>query len=191
MQKIPISGGPHSGKTTLLEALKVEFPDAYFVPEPAETVITRELAKQAIDASYEPIVPWIDYTTFGPAVADESEILEGQIPSSADLVFQDRSLIDTIGYCKLNKLDRFIPEVQRRVNLARYAFALFCEPVGDYTATEIRRETAAEAQLTHDYLGRAYDQSGIPIVHLPAVSVAERLMIIRTALANSGSTPTP
>jgi len=182
MRKIPISGGPHSGKTTLLEALSGEFEDAYFVSEPAERVITRELAKQAEDATYTPNVPWIDYSKFGPEVADESVSLEAEIPDVADLVFQDRSLIDTIAYCRLNDFESFIPEVERRIKVARYSLALFCEPVGTYTATEVRRETAEEAKRTHDFLAESYDHSGITVIHLPAVPVPERLSIIRSAI---------
>ncbi len=183
MHKVPISGGPHSGKTTLLEALRNEFEGAHFVAEPAERVITRELARQAEDATYTPNVPWIDYSKFGPEVADESVTLEADIPNSAELVFQDRSLIDTIAYCRLNGFESFIPEVERRIMIARYSLALFCEPVGTYTTTDIRRETAEEAQRTHDFLAEAYDHSGIQVVHLPAVPVPERLSIMRTAIA--------
>lgn len=185
MRKVPISGGPHSGKTTLLEALRSEYVDAYFVAEPAERVISRELAKQAEDATYTPNVPWIDYSKFGPEVADESVALEGEIPSGADLVFQDRSLIDTIAYCRLNGFESFIPEVERRIKVARYSLALFCEPVGTYTATDVRRETAEEANRTHDFLAEAYDHSGITVIHLPAVPVLERLSIVRAAIAEA------
>jgi predicted ATPase len=186
MKKIPISGGPHSGKTTLLEALYSEFDDAYFVAEPAEQVITRELAKQSEDAAYTPNVPWIDYSKFGPEVADESVRLEADIPDDANLVFQDRSLIDTIAYCRLNGFERFIPEVERRIKIAKYSFALFCEPVGTYTATEVRRETVEEARKTHDFLAEAYDQSGISVIHLLAVPVPERLSLVKAAIADVG-----
>ncbi len=182
MRKIPISGGPHSGKTTLLEALSAEFDAAYFVAEPAERVITRELAKQTEDPTYTPNVPWLDYSKFGPEVADESVVLEAGIPEGTDLVFQDRSLIDTIAYCRLNGFEDYIPEVERRIKVARYSFALFCEPVGTYTATDIRRETAEEAQRTHDFLAEAYDNSGINVIHLPAVPVPERISIVRSAI---------
>lgn len=184
MIKIPISGGPHTGKTTLIEALRGEFPEAHFVPEPAETVITRELAKQALNPDYIPVAPWIDYTTFGPAVADESTKLEADVPNDANLVFQDRSLIDTIAYAQLNGFEEFVPEVERRVRLANYAFALFCEPVGTYTATDVRRETDEEARQTHEYLARAYEASGIRVVHLPAVSVQERISIVRASVGS-------
>lgn len=182
MHKIPISGGPHSGKTTLLEALRVEYGDAYFVSEPAERVITRELTKQTGDIRYVPNVPWLDYSKFGPEVTNESVVLEDEIPDSADLVFQDRSLIDTIAYCRLNQFEHFIPRVERLISVARYSFALFCEPVGTYTATDVRRETAEEAQRTHNSLTEAYDNSGIRVVHLPAIQVSERLSIVRAAI---------
>ena len=183
MRKIPISGGPHSGKTTLLEALGTEFEGAYFVAEPAERVITRELARQTEDPTYTPNVPWLDYSKFGPEVADESVVLEADIPEDTDLVFQDRSLIDTIAYCRLNDFESFIPEVERRIKVARYSLVLFCEPVGMYTATEVRRETAEEAQRTHDFLAEAYDNSGITVIHLPAVPVPERIDIIRSSIS--------
>jgi predicted ATPase len=185
MRKIPISGGPHSGKTTLLEALGAEFDGAYFVAEPAERVITRELAKQTEDPDYVPNVPWASYSKFGPEVVNESVALEADIPDSADLVFQDRSLIDTVAYCRLNGFESFISEVEERIRVARYSFALFCEPVGTYTTTEVRRETAEEAQRTHDFLAEAYDNSGITVVHLPAVSVPERLTIVQDTITET------
>lgn len=182
MRKIPISGGPHAGKTTLLEALKIEYPDAYFVHEPATEVIENELAVAENDPDYEPRVPWIDYSKFGPLVTSKSVELESAIPDSADLVFQDRSLIDTIAYCRLNNFDEYIPDVKKHIRIARYAIAFFCETVGEYTSTEIRRESAEEAQRTHDFLSEAYDESGIPVVHLPAISTEERLTVIKNAL---------
>jgi len=183
MRKIPISGGPHSGKTTLLEALRGEFDGAYFVAEPAERVISRELAKQVEDPTYTPNVPWLDYSMFGPKVTDESLVLEADIPETADLVFQDRSLIDNLAYCRLNGLESFIPEVERLIKAAKYSLALFCEPVGTYTATKFRRETAEEAQRTHDFLAEAYDASGITVIHLPAIPVPERVSIIRSVIS--------
>lgn len=184
MYKIPISGGPHTGKTTLIEALKSEFPDAYFVPEPATAVIEHELGLQAANDNHVPNVPWIDYKLFGPAVADKSEELEAQIPQGSQLVFQDRSLIDTIGYARLNNFDSFVPEVRRRVVAANYALALFCEPVGAYRTTGVRRESFNEAIHTHAYLRQAYTESGIQVIELPAVSIAARIAIVHEVVAS-------
>lgn len=182
MRKIIISGVPHSGKTTLLEALKHEFPTAYFVSEPAGEVIKTELAKQANDSSYIPIVPWLDYKTFGPVVADKSVELESAIPADTDMVFQDRSLIDTIAYCRLNDFEEFLPEVRRRIAKANYTYVFFCEPVGTYKKTDFRRETAEEARKTHEYLAQAYKESGITTIHLPAAPTSDRVKAIRQYL---------
>ncbi len=182
MRKIPISGGPHAGKTTIFEALKAEFPEAHFVPEPAEIVISRELAKQAEKPLYEPIVPWLNYDKFLPVVLEESLRLESEIPHSAKLVFQDRSLVDNIGYARVYGLDEAVPNMQRHVVAANYAFALFCEPVGTYTPTQVRRENDELAQNIHQKLAEAYEDVGIKVVHLPAVSVEDRMSLIRATI---------
>jgi len=177
--KIPISGGPHTGKTTLLEALRTEFPGAHFVPEPAERVIARELERERADTRYTAVVPMRDYRSFVPLVIKESVALEDEIPDGAEVVFQDRSLIDNVGYGELNDFTDFLPEIHSRIVIARYSFTLFCAPVGEYAKSAIRHETAEEAVKTHRHLTDAYTQSGIEVVHLPAVSVEQRLEIIR------------
>ena len=179
MQKVPISGGPGTGKTTLISEIPTIFPDAYIVPEPAEMVITAELAKVEEDAGYIPAVPWIDYSRFGPKVVEKSEQLEDEIPADAELVLQDRSLIDTVAYCRIEGFEKFIPTVLSKVAVAGYAFAFFCEPVGEYTSSDVRHEDREKALYTHQQLQRAYSESGLNVVGLPPVSVEQRLQIIR------------
>lgn len=182
MRKIPISGGPHSGKTTLLNALRKEYPAAHFLEEPAEKVISNELVREEAEQSFTGIFPWNNYAAFSRLVLDASIELEEAIPSEAELVFQDRSIIDNIGYNKLNGLSDLLPEITERIEVANYAFALFCQPVGTYTPTVIRRETPEEAQRTHEFLAEAYDNSGLMVVHLPAISVTERIQLIREVI---------
>ena len=109
MLVIPISGGPHTGKTRLNRELQQAFPGAIFIPEPATRVIERELALQERDTSHTPNVPWIDYRKFAPVVLAESVALEADIPESANLVFTDRCRIDTKAYCRLNNYTEFVP----------------------------------------------------------------------------------
>lgn len=183
MLKIPISGGPHTGKTTLLEALRGQYGDAHFVKEPAEIIIAAEKRKEEEEEGYQGVYPVGNYPAFAPLVVAKSLELEAEIPEETGFVFQDRSLIDNIGYGMLNNFVELIPRVEEHVRAARYSFALFCEPVGTYTATEIRHEDSQQALETHEALARAYDGSGIEIVHLPAVSVPDRLELVAEALA--------
>lgn len=183
MRKVPISGGPHTGKTTLLNALRIEYPDAYFVEEPAERVIADQLKREENSQSYTGIFPWNNYPAFARLAINESLMLEADTPDDIELVFQDRSLVDNIGYGRLNGYHDLIPEIEERIRLARYTLALFCEPVGQYTPTLIRRESPEEAQRTHEYLSTAYDESELTVVHLPAISVADRLQVVRGVVA--------
>lgn len=183
MHKIPISGGPHTGKTTLHNKLKETRPDFYFVPEPAEIVINRELQKQKRNPNYIPKIPSIDYRKFCPLVIEESLKLEAEIPKDTKIAILDRSLFDTLGYCRLNSTEEFIPKINKAIKLAGYTVAIFCAPVGNYNITTTRRETAEEALITHQFLSEAYEQSRLPIIHLPPTEkVEERLAILEQAL---------
>ena len=64
MYKIPISGGPHTGKSTLMRELPREYPDAHFVPEPAEYIIKVEKAHAQADPDYEPMLPLTHFAAF-------------------------------------------------------------------------------------------------------------------------------
>lgn len=177
-EKIPIAGGPHTGKTTLLDALRVHFPEAYFVPEPATSVIARELKLEKERSGYQPRVPWINYDQFGPLAVQESEILEAEIPRMASIAFQDRSLIDAIAYFRLNNLDSLIPEIKRKIILAKYSFVFLCQPVGEYIETSARRESKSEALRTHVAIERAYNESGLDVILVPAMGIDERAAFI-------------
>ncbi len=186
IHKIPISGGPCTGKTTLVEALHERFPDAYFVDEPATRVIERELDFESRHDDYEPKVPWLDYPNFAPMAIAESIALEDSIPYEAGVTFLDRSLVDNIAYGRINGFEDLIPDVQLRIWLARYSFALICQPLEQYLATEVRRETAEEALFTHAAIEEAYRESELEVVTLPPVSVADRLSLVEIALQERG-----
>lgn len=141
-----------------------------------------KLEAEQANPDHKPRVPWVDYRQFGPLVAEESEVLEADIPETATIAFQDRSLVDTIAYSRLNNFDEFVPEVLRKVAIARYSFALICQPVGEYITATVRRETRDKALQTHLEIERSYEESGIEVISIPAISTDERVAFISEVL---------
>lgn len=183
MQKVVISGGPSTGKSTIFEALRSVYPDAYFVEEAAEIVIQTELDKKIIDTNYEPIMPVSDYRNFAPLVINQQISLEKNIPSDAKLVFMDRGIIDNLGYLAYNKIDEHTSLVHQHAESAAYTIAFFCEWLNKFEQTSIRRESPEQGLAIHKHLEDAYQSVDIPLIYLPPVSVEERLSIIDKKLS--------
>lgn len=182
MHKIILTGGPSTGKSTTFNMLREVYPEAHFVEEAAEEVIKQELAKQAADSSYVPVMPVTHYTEFAPLVMQQQLNREAAIPDDVDLAVFDRGLLDNVGYLRHNRLHHLIPEVERHAKLARYTLVFLCERVGEIERTEIRRENDQQALAIHNHLREAYLQTDIPVISLPAVSPEERLAIIQESL---------
>lgn len=190
--KIPISGGPHSGKSTLMKVLRAEYPDAYFVSEPADLIVKVEKAKALTFPGYVPIKPLTTFEAFSKLAVNLSVLLESEIPPSAEIVFQDRCLIDNLAYRNMNNYTDEADRLHEKITAANYAFALFCEPVGTYKKSLIREESAEQARVVHEYLRQTYYESGLPIVDLPSFSemnkedaIEQRLAIIAQALSET------
>ncbi|MCA9348554.1 ATP-binding protein [Candidatus Saccharibacteria bacterium] len=178
--KLVLTGGPHSGKTTLFNQLKEAFPEAHFVPEPAESVILRELDKQAIDPDYTPILPTTDYPSFLPIVVDESLRLEA-LAAGSELVICDRSLVDNLAFIAINAAgDLATRHVSRLAAAARYSFALFLEQLPTYANTPVRRESrefaARIALATHSVYANCFAGN---MADLPAVGLEARAELAR------------
>ena len=179
MYKAIISGGPHTGKTTLLNELKKHHPHLHYVPEPATLVIEEERLREKDDLSYAGTFPWNNYPEFGPKVIKKSLDLEAMIPGNAGIVLLDRSLIDTVAYARLNNCEHLLPDLYAYIKSANYSKVFLCDFVGDYQSNNIRAESFQEAQALQNALALAYRESGLPIVKLPSASVNERMQIMK------------
>ncbi len=183
MQKIILCGGPCSGKSTLQQALGREFPNWTLVPEIATEVISEELQKQKLDPSYIPIVPWLDYRSFGPLLLERQLQAETALSSSAEFVLLDRSAIDILAYYTLNDCEDLSEQVLQGMNMHEYSLAFFCEPIESYETSEIRREDVQTARKLNVLLTRVYEKSGIPLCVLPDVGLQNRVKLVRDRLA--------
>jgi predicted ATPase len=56
--------------------------------------------------------------------------------------------------------------------------------VGDYTGTDVRRETLTEAEEIHRRILYAYAETGLPIVTLPGCDLEQRVDMATQAIAS-------
>lgn len=171
MRKIVISGGPYSGKTTLLHSLKDNFPQYEYVPEPASIVLSEVSDNESLywrDVFNSPL-------KFCTLCVEQSIRSEGTIPRESDFVFMDRSLVDTIAYARRDHCEELIPRVMLLAREAMYHTVLFCEPVG---TLKNRIEDNTEAATTHELLRDVYEEMGIPIISVPPLTVEERTVLV-------------
>jgi len=182
MKKIIITGGPHTGKTTLLDALKAKHPQHCYVPEPATIVIEAEQHRENTEEGYVGTFPWNNYPAFGLKVIQQSLDLEKDLDSKSGLVILDRSLIDTVAYARMNDCEHLLPDLYKKIEAAQYQKAFFCDFVGSYQSNNVRSESFEEAQATQQALRIAYQEPNIQVIDMPAVSIDERIQILEDTL---------
>ena len=177
MDRIIISGGPHTGKTTLLRSLQEIYPHYNYVPEPASAVLDSLREKRETTQNWREIID--SPLVFCTLCIKQSIISERAVDEKSGYTFQDRSLIDTIAYARRDGCEELVPAVKALAKQAAYSMVLFCEPVGEISG---RIESPKEALATHELLRAAYHEEGIPYVSLPPVTTKERIEIVSSIL---------
>jgi predicted ATPase len=172
-----ITGGPGSGKSTLIEALgRRGF--AHSV-EAGRAIIQDQ---RTIDG---PALPGRDPLAFAELMLSwELRSYRVAQARSGD-VFFDRGVPDMVGYFEL--LGRPVPShVTRAAERFRYNRLVFLAPPwrAIFTQDAERKQTFEVAERTCEAMVAAYSSCGYELVVLPLASVDER---VRFALANIGA----
>lgn len=175
-QRIVITGGPGSGKTTLIAALAEE--GFSVMPEAGRALIR---AGQAIDG---PGLPWRDPVLFAEAMLASEIRSHGEAAGLSGPVIFDRGVPDVAGYLHVTGLP-VPPHIWRAVELYRYDDPVFLAPYWPeiFGPDSERRQDAAEARATAEAMARTYAEAGYRVVTLPRAPVAARAAFIRAALA--------
>jgi predicted ATPase len=177
---IVITGGPGSGKTTLIEAL-----------EAAGFARTHEAGRGIIQdqvAIGGPTLPWRDQLAFAEQMLAWDMRSHRMAQASGSTVFCDRGIPDTIGYLRLMNLP--VPaHMEKAAEIFRYHRRVFIAPPWReiFTQDAERRQDFAEAERTCAVMIETYTRLGYELVALPFVSVAER---VRFVTGEIGSSPT-
>lgn len=172
---VVITGGPGSGKSTLIDALALE--GFSRMPEGGRAIIQDQVA---IGGS---ALPWADRAAFAELMLawDLRSYREAQaLP--APVIF-DRGIPDVIGYLTLCGLP-VPPHLRKAAELYRYRRQVFIAPVWPdiFTCDAERKQSLEEAEATYRAMVATYTDFGYEPVHLPLVSVADRVRFVRERL---------
>lgn len=167
-----ITGGPGSGKSTLIEALAAE--GFSHMAEGGRAIIQDQVAIGGR------ALPWADREGFAALMLAWEMRSYREALAARGPVFFDRGIPDVIGYLRLCGLP--VPAcIVRAAEIRRYAERVFIAPHWPtiYAQDAERQQTAAEAAATHDAMASAYRELGYDLVPLPLATVAERVRFVR------------
>lgn len=171
-----ITGGPGSGKTTLIDALAAK--GIRHMPEAGRAIIRDQVAIGGT------ALPWADRAAFAELMLGwelRSWHEAGELP---DPVIFDRGVPDVIGYLRLCGLP--VPgHVLKASKLFRYAPRVFIAPPWReiFAADAERRQDFAEAEATHAAMVETYAGLGYELVPLPLAPIAERTRFVLAGIA--------
>jgi predicted ATPase len=166
-----ITGGPGSGKTTLIDALE----EAGFARtvEAGRGVIQDQVA---IDG---PALPWREPAAFAELMLGWEMRSYRMATQQAGPVFFDRGVPDVIGYLRLMRLP-VPPHIEKAAEVFRYCRRVFMAPPWReiFTQDTERRQDFTEAERTYEALAATYARLGYELVELPRAPVTERLRFV-------------
>jgi len=171
-----ITGGPGSGKTSLIDALAAE--GVHHMPEAGRAIIQDQVEIGGT------ALPWEDREAFATLMlAWEMRSYREALGAPGPIIF-DRGIPDVIGYLRLCGLP--VPDTALRVaEQRRYARRVFIAPPWPaiFEQDAERKQTLAEAEATFHAMVDAYSGMGYELVTLPLASVDERASFVREQIA--------
>lgn len=166
-----MTGGPGTGKTTLLQALQ----DCgnVFVREAAREIIRGQLAAGG------QAVPWGNVQKYAALMLRQS-VEDYRLAGEKGITcFFDRGIPDTLGYARMLGMD-FDGELLNTALQCRYSDPVFILPPWQeiYTTDPERRQDYAEASDTYRHLCAIYRDLGYTLVEIPRLPVGARVNFV-------------
>lgn len=173
---VVVTGGPGSGKTTLIEALAAA--GHAVMPEAGRQVIRAQLAAGGQG------LPWADRSLFAELMLAQDLRSHAGALARPGLVFFDRGIPDIAGYLALCGLP-ITETVERAAQGCRYRRTVFIAPPWPeiFTQDAERKQDPAEAQRTYEAMVATYPRYGYDLLELPRAKVAERVAFVTRHLS--------
>lgn len=169
-----ITGGPGSGKTSLIAALD----GLHRMPEAGRAIIQDELAAGGN------ALPWTNPLAFAEKMLAR-DIAAWRAAQRLDgCVIFDRGIPDVLGYLQWSDIP--VPAHFARAAAAhRYNRRVFIAPPWPeiFTQDSERKQTLAEAETTCRAMRNIYIALGYELMDLPLAPVAERAAFVRAAIS--------
>ncbi|MDX1471698.1 MAG: ATP-binding protein [Flavobacteriaceae bacterium] len=174
-QKIIITGGPGTGKTSIITRLKE---DGYFCFEEISRQITLDARKEGTEQLF----------LTDPILFSE-RLLEGRIKqydeaskSPQNFVFLDRGIPDVLAYLKYSGTDYPI-KFEQACNDYRYDKIFVLAPWQEiFESDNERYEDFDQAEQIHQYLLHTYEDFNYKLWDVPFGSVEKRTQFILNAI---------
>lgn len=167
--RVVITGGPGVGKSSIISELEVR--GEAVLREAATDLIALLNAKGLHE-------PW-EAENFQNNITLFQERREDTVGSDLELVFQDRSLIDSFGYYEFRKqtipanLDTKLKQMKLEGKYYEYVF--FIKNLGQSFLNEIRKHDLEDSMNIEYHLREAYRSRGYKIVDIEQGSVDHRV----------------
>jgi predicted ATPase len=169
-----ITGGPGSGKTSLIAALD----GIHCMPEAGRAIIQEQFATGGS------ALPWKDPLAFAEKMLERDiDAWEAAGRLEGPVIF-DRGIPDVMGYLQWSGLP-IPPHLAQATAERRYNRRVFLAPPWPeiFTQDAERKQTLAEAEATCEVMRQVYAGLGYELVELPLAPVAERAAFVRAAIA--------
>ena len=173
-----LTGGPGSGKSTLIEALRNT---GYTVMAEAGRGIIQD--QMAIGGS---ALPWRDPVFFAELMLSWDMRTYHVAEQTSGTVFFDRGVVDVAGYLRL--LGMAVPKhVEQAAELFRYNRKVFIAPPWEeiFEQDRERKQDFAEAVRTYEALVTGYQKYGYELIELPRVSLGQRVQFVQERIGGN------
>jgi predicted ATPase len=173
---IVLTGGPGSGKTTLIDALRRL--GLATAPEAGRAIIKEQVAIAG------PALPWADVRLFFEVILAWEIRTYRAMQDQPGPVFFDRGVPDAAGgWAMLG--EAVPPHVRAAIAAFRYAPVVFLAPPwrAIYTGDTERKQDFAEAVGTYTAMRTAYAEAGYELAELPRAPVPDRLRFVLRTVA--------
>jgi predicted ATPase len=166
-----LTGGPGSGKTTLIEALAAA--GVATSPEVGRAVIREQLANGG-DA-----LPWVDQRAFAELMVVRDIAARETALANGAITVLDRGVPDVAGFLRVSGLS-VPPHIDSAARTCRYNPRVFIAPFWPeiFTGDAERKQSPEVAEATFAVMAETYRGYGYELIELPCVSVAARVAFV-------------